>query len=244
MPPEFRALLLPVVAITLSGCAGAGGASRAGPGNLDDFCLEAQQVVVGTTVSPALTVHADFDAFVLSKALIDPLSIQQFVWREEDAGRAPVMISCKLKSADHLNDRFGAGTAAGNGPCQDMNRLTYRRVRATLGAAATLPVIFEPVEEVLNEENRGLTGPDWLKPYEMTWRDESGVLHVRTRGFRVDWLDPDLAEMPARFRGVQYCHFIAPEYLARLLRNEVEAGMKVGKEVVTAPQPAIPASAP
>ena len=238
MPPELRALLLPALAMTLSACTGAGGSSRAGPGSLDDFCLEAQQVVVGTTVSPALTVHENFDAFVLSKALIDPLSIQQFVWREENEGRAPVMISCKLKSADHLNDSFGAGTAAGNGLCQDMNRLTYSRVRATLGAAATPAVVFDPVEAVINEENRGLTGPDWLKPYEMTWRDESGVLHVRTKGFRVDWLDPALAEMPPRFRGIQYCHFIAPEYLARLLRNEVEAGIQVGKEVVTAPQPA------
>ena len=39
------------------------------------------------------------------------------------------MVSCKLKSADHLNEAFGAGTAAGNGHCQDMNRLTWDRVR-------------------------------------------------------------------------------------------------------------------
>ena len=30
--------------------------------------------------------------------------------------------------------------------------------------------------------------------------------------------------MPGRFRGVQYCHLIAPEYLARLVTGQAEAG--------------------
>lgn len=204
---------------------------------LAEFCLEAQRVIVRTGVTPALVLHPDFDGFVKSKAAIEPLTIHQYVWYAEADPAQPVMVSCKLKSADHLNEAFGPGTSAGNGLCQDMNRLTYDRVRDALKPALVEPVIFDPQEEVRNAENPGMTGPDWLKPYEMTWRDDAGVLHVRSKGFRVDWTDPKFAAMPGRFRGVQYCHLIAPEYLSLLVSGKATAGLMVGRDVATMPMP-------
>jgi len=209
----------------------------AGSPPLGEFCLEAQRVIVRTTVQPTLILHTDFDAFVKSKAAIEPLTIQQYVWYEDDDPRRPVMVSCKLKSADHLNEAFGPGTSAGDGRCQDMNRLTYDRVRATLGAANVEPVVFDAAEEVRNGSNPGMTGPDWLRPWETTWRDGSGVLHLRSKGFRVDWTDPQFAAMPERFRGVQYCHLVAPEYLARLVTGKARAGLVVGRDPVPLAQP-------
>jgi len=217
--------------------------SPSGAPPLAEFCLEAQQVIVHTKVKPALVVHEDFDAFVKSKALIDPLTIQEYIWYENDDTSRPVMVSCKMKSADHLNEAFGAGTSGGDGHCQDMNRLTWERVRATLADAPADSVVFDGNEVVRNDENPGMTGPDWLKPYAMTWRDERGVLHVRSKGFRVDWTDPRFAAMPGRFRGVQYCHLIAPAYLARLVNGEASPGLAVGREVVPLMQ-APPAGAP
>jgi len=198
---------------------------------LTEFCLEAQRVVVRTEVMPALVLHTDFDGFVKSKAAIEPLTIQQYIWYEDDDQARPVMVSCKLKSADHLNEAFGKGTSAGNGRCQDMNRLTYERLQSARAPAVVPRVVFDPAEVVDNPANPGMTGPDWLKPYEMTWRDQDGVLHVRSKGFRVDWTDPQFATMPGRFRGVQYCHLIAPEYLARLVSGQAPAGLLVGREV-------------
>lgn len=241
MPPlitSARLLALAACTAVAAGCASQPPAIAGSP-PLAEFCLEAQRVVVRTQVAPALVLHADFDSFVKSKAAIEPLTIQQYIWYEDDDPARPVMISCKLKSADHLNEALGPGTSAGNGRCQDMNRLTYDRVRASLGAADVEPVIFDPAEEVRNTENPGMTGPDWLKPYEMTSRDESGALHLRSKGFRVDWTNPQFAAMPARFRGVQYCHLVAPEYLARLVTGKAMAGLSVGRDVVpVAPAPA------
>lgn len=239
-PSSSLARLIAAAAFTTvaAGCASQPPAITGSP-PLAEFCLEAQRVVVRTAVKPALVLHTDFDAFVKSKAAIEPLTIQQYIWYENDDPARPVMISCKLKSADHLNEAFGPGTSAGNGRCQDMNRLTYDRVRAALGVANVEPVMFDPAEEVRNAENPGMTGPDWLKPYQMTGRDESGVLQLRSKGFRVDWTDPQFAAMPGRFRGVQYCHLVAPEYLARLVTGKENAGLSVGRDVT----PVIPAPA-
>ena len=68
------------------------------------------RVTVRTDVRPALVLHTDFDGFVKSKAAIEPLTIQQYIWYENDDQARPVMVSCKLKSADHLNEAFGPGT--------------------------------------------------------------------------------------------------------------------------------------
>ncbi len=241
----IRAATITVLAVT--GAIAAGCAARpapiAGP-PLAEFCLEAQRVIVRTDVRPALVLHKDFDAFVKSKAGIEPLTIQQYIWYEDDDPARPVMVSCKLKSADHLNDALGAGTSGGDGRCQDMNRLTYDRVRAALGAENVATVAFDPAEEVRNEANPGMTGPDWLRPYQITTRNASGTLELHSKGFRVDWLDPRFAAMPARFRGVQYCHLVAPEYLARLVTGKARPGLVVGRDVVAAAPPDAPVSPP
>jgi hypothetical protein len=203
--PSFPLIARCTVAAVLAAGSGCASQRAVTPGEappLAEFCLEAQQVIVRTAVRPTLIVHSDFDAFVKSKALIDP-----------------------------LNAAFGKGTSGGDGQCQDMNRLTWERVRARLGATAAGSLAFDGAEVVRNAENPGMTGPDWLKPYEMTWRDERGVLHLRSKGFRVDWTDPQFAAVPGRFRGVQYCHLIAPEYLTRLVTGQAEAGLVVGRGI-------------
>lgn len=235
-------LCAPALALMLPLASLAGPAPTSGNPPVGEFCLEAQHVVVRTKVMPALVVHEEFEAFVKSKASMDPLTIHEYVWYEDEARTRPVMISCKMKSADHLNEALGPGTAAGDGQCQDMNRLTYQRVRDELGAESPVAVSFDPSETVSNPSNPGMTGPDWLKPYVMVSEGPEGSLVIHTKGFRVDWLDPRYAAMPARFRGVQYCHFIAPDYLRRLLRGEARPGLSVGREVADLPRAPAPPS--
>jgi hypothetical protein len=82
--------------------------------------------------------------------------------------------------------------------------------------------------------------PDWLAPFEMTYLDEAGNLHIATKGFTVDFTDERFLKAPPRFRGVHYCHLVAPEYLAGLMRGTADAGMSVGRVVDTSgPNPAL-----
>jgi hypothetical protein len=199
--------------------------------DLDEFCLAAQRIVTRTDYPVKLVVHKEFDAFVKSKAVIEGPEIQQYNWTD-DAGNV-FGISCKLKNADHLNLEFGEGTAGPDGLCQDMNRAVFELVAPRDSKPAFEKVIFEPKEAAINEEDPGMTGPDWLKPYEATWVDDNGALHVRSKGFQVDFADPQFAKAPARFRGIHYCHFVAPAYLAALLRGKAEAGIVIGREVST-----------
>lgn len=196
------------------------------------FCIDAQRVVTRTSVPVELVIHEDFDAFVSSKAIIDGPEgpqIQQYNWFDAD-GRL-LGISCKLKSADHLRLEFGEDSAGPDGACQDMNQAVFQLVSRTIRQPAYRSVIFDAAETVSNEDQPGMTGPDWLAPYTMTYADDQGALHIAAKGFVVDFTDPLFAKAPERFRGVHYCHFIAPDHLEQLLRGNATPGVQIGKRI-------------
>ena len=230
-----------VLALALTACSNGDEFALRETPSVDDYCQAAQRLVTRTAYPVRVEIHNDFDAFVKSKAIIDGPTIQQFVWRDADG--AAVGISCKLKSADHLNLVFGDGTAGPDGACQDMNRAVFDKVRYGNLRPAYKTVIFDPLETVSNEAEPGMTGPDWLAPYRPVWTDADGALHITAKGFRVDFTDPRFAAAPPRFRGIHYCHFVAPGYLAELLAGRAQPGISIGQLVDTS-QPPLPEPGP
>jgi hypothetical protein len=198
----------------------------------DTYCLDAQRIVTKTTVPVDLVVHNDYTAFVKSKAIIDGPAgrpeIQQFNWYN-DAGDV-LGFSCKLKNADHLNLVYGENSAGPDGLCQEMNQAVFELVAKTAADPVFSRVIFDPSETVSNAANPGMTGPDWLAEYTMDYQ-VGGQLHVKTKGFIVEFTDERYAKAPERFRGVHYCHLIAPDHLTALLEGRAEPGTRIGQSV-------------
>lgn len=194
-----------------------------------DYCLAAERVVSRSSLPMQLVVHRDFQDFVGSKALIAGPTLQQFDWMDAD-GKL-LGISCKLKSSDHLLQAFGPGSAGPDGRCQDMNRAVLALVARQVPHPAFPRVVLDPDEVVVNEQQPGMTGPDWLAPFTLATVDADGSLRIHSKGFIVDFLDPRFAAMPERFRGVHYCHFIAPDYLRALLEGKAGAGAVIGRKL-------------
>lgn len=195
----------------------------------EEFCLAAERVVSHARMPMQLVVHGDFDAFVRSKASITGPTLQQFTWT--DAAGNLLGISCKLKSSDQLLQVFGPGSAGPDGSCQDMNRAVLALVAREVPRPVFPRVLFDPGETVVNEKEPGMTGPDWLAPFTLTTVDADGSLRIHSKGFVVDFLDPRYAALPERFRGVHYCHFIAPEQLRAVLAGSAPVGAVIGRKV-------------
>jgi hypothetical protein len=194
----------------------------------DVYCLEAQRVVTRTNVPMQLVVHEDFDAFVKSKAVIEGPTIHQYNWYS--AAGDIIGISCKMKSADHLNIEFGEGSAGPDGYCHDMNRQVYTLVRKQVQNIVVTEVIFDPSESLDTPEQQNMIGPVWLQPFKLTATDESGGLHIATKGFVIDFTDPRYQKFPPSWRGTHYCHLIAPDYLGELLQGAAAPGAIVGRK--------------
>ena len=126
-----------LVAIVLTaGCATSGGSASASPPPAiapttgADFCSEAQRIVANSRVPAVNTVFADREAFIRSKASARPLETRQYAAPEAGPGSSPKMVSCKMKTADHIRTEFGADQAGADETCALLNQRTLDAVLA------------------------------------------------------------------------------------------------------------------
>jgi len=178
----------------------------------DSFCVEAQAAIVNSKVPARNEIHTDAAAFTKSKPVARPLVTTQYIWPENaEPNAGPMMVSCKMKTADHLVSEYGPDAAGADIGCSGVNALTLQRVLDSMTPAERRRVLFG-----------GGMGPIWLEPYAMVRVDGSGYLRLQAKAMRNDWLDPRYLAAPPQFRGTRYCHLVAPEYLRRVLLGEVK----------------------
>ena len=132
------------------------------------------------------------------------------------------MVSCKMKTADHIRVEYGADQVGEDTSCAAVNERIVEGVRDSLSQAERKRLKFDGGRRILYDPDLVTTsGPVWLEPFAVLYVDPDGVLHARSKGMKNDWLDPKLANAEPRFKGTRYCHLVAPEYLRRVLLGDV-----------------------
>ena len=220
------AALLSVAACSTTGRSSAGVAAAtpdAAPRvTTDRFCSDAQAQVALTRVPTVNVVHTDYQAFVESKPQPRPLETQQYVWYEDGGGRRPKMVSCKMKTADHIRAEYGDDQSGGDVSCVSLVQRTAEAVIGSLTREERRRLRFDGGRAIVYEPDQLTTdGPTWLAPFPLLFVGEDGALHARTKAMKNDWFDPRLANAAPRFKGTRYCHLVAPEYMKRVLLGDV-----------------------
>lgn len=226
-------LMVGMVLAALGACStlpgSAGSASQASAPNVrlstnDRFCPDAQAQVSMTSVPVVNVVYTDFDAFVKSKPRPRPLETDQYVWHEDAARTRPKMVSCKMKTTDHIIAEYGPGASGGNVSCAALNQRTVELVLGSLTRAERKRLQFDGGKRIAYDEDL-LTGdgPIWLAPFPVLYVAADGTLRVKSKSMKNDWNDPKLAKADVRVRGTRYCHLVAPEYLKRVLLGDTQA---------------------
>lgn len=185
------------------------------------FCSSVQQILAGTALVARNTVHGSFDAFVRSKPQLHPLETQQFVEYADAAHTKPMLIWCKTKSADQLNEVYGAGTALDDPySCRWINRRIIVDAWNDLSSAERAAAKWPPNRIMLDDDQLGFMGSQFIKPYTFLYLGADGLPHVLAKAQYAGWTDWRFKFMPERFRGTHYCRLMAPEYARRLIRGE------------------------
>jgi hypothetical protein len=196
-------------------------ALSAADAQVQNFCADAQKIVGNTQRVAGNIFYQDYEAFVKSKPRVNPLETDQYHWYEDDARTRLKMISCKMKTSDHIRTEYGANSAGEQGSCALANRATLYNVLATITDAERPRLKFDGGRAVvLDPDELTNMGPVWLEPYAMAYIGADAALHIKSKGMRNDWLDPRYASAPPQFKGTSYCHLVAPAYLRRLLLGE------------------------
>ena len=182
----------------------------------DTFCNTVQTAIMSTKVPAETMVHPDFDAFVLSKASIAPLRNEQFTTTGPDG--APRMISCKMKTPDHIAEVYGEDKVNAEAlSCEAINRANVSAVIANLTPEEEKNRSLSDEQIVFDEDISVMSGVSWTKPFDFAYSGDNGALHIQSKRLQIDWTSLLFKLAPDRFKGALYCHLIAPEYVKALI---------------------------
>mgnify|MGYP000911671777 CR=1 FL=1 len=190
------------------------------------FCAEVQRRVAGTQQPLRNVVHDEFQSFVKSKPSVKPLEPQQYVEYADASRTQPRRISCKLKTADHINAVYGNGAAAtqeNENACREINRTTILAVFRALDPGTRSRLVVPPHRFMLDGDENRIMGSGWIEPYPFAYAGADGAVHLHAKALLVRWDDWRWQLAPDKFRGTHYCHLIAPEYARSLMTGEVSA---------------------
>lgn len=186
----------------------------------ENFCADVQRFMASTSVDIVTELYSDYDGYVESKPKVEPLTVAQYEYVAEDASGTKI-ISCKVKTADHIREAYGDETAGEEGTCGAASRAMLKAAAAELGVeggGGTTQVV------TVRDEKPAWIGPLWLRKLKqpLLFEDEDGYV-VRAPGFHVDWTDWRFAWAPDVLRGNHYCHFVAPSSLRAALAGQLRA---------------------
>lgn len=185
------------------------------------FCVVAQQVLASTKRVGKNTLFTDMPAYRHSKPLVDPLQIYQVV---SYAGKLPIMVSCKVKTAAHLRAAFGAGVAGKQLYCPDITRLLRAQAVAELRQANQSAAAVKAAAFVIDANEPYTTGRSYLADFQLSYRSGDGAVHISSPGLYQDydsWITPFL---PEKFQGQSYCHLATVNYLKALATGQIKPG--------------------
>ena len=238
--PSNRLLLAFLIAVLVSACGGERGQpSTTGPSVAPDaalqavafpppasaeFCLAAQRFMANTAVKATNTVFTDMPSYRHSKPSPQPLLIYQVVTY---AGKLPIMVSCKLKTAAHLRAVYGPQAAGEQRFCPAANRELLATTVAALRQNNEAEAAERAAAFVIDDDEPYMTGRDYLAPFPLSYRGDDGAVHITSHGLFQNYDSWITAVLPRQVQGQSYCHLATAEYLTALATGQMEPGTVV-----------------
>jgi len=187
-----------------------------------EFCQRAQQILANTSVVSENTIFTDMPAYRSSKPAPEPLQTYQIV---SYSGVTPVMVSCKLKAADHLRNIFGEDAAGEQLGCPVIAAILQEQAALELDAEGNAYAAANVRAFVLEQNEPYITGSSYLAEFELSFVGDDGAVHINSPGLQNDYESLWAYVMPERFIGQTYCHLATTDYLEALATGEMEPGI-------------------
>ena len=186
------------------------------------FCVAAQQLLASTKLPGKNTLFTDMPAYRHSKPMVEPLEIFQVV---SYAGKLPVMVSCKVKTAAHLRAAYGLKAAGNQLYCPDVTRLVRAEVVAELLQANQPVAAAKAAAFVIDDNEPYLMGSSYLAEFQLSYRAGDGAVHISSPGLYQDYDSWITTFLPEKLQGQSYCHLATVNYLKALAAGEMQPGI-------------------
>ena len=152
----------------------------------------------------------------------NPLMIYQVV-TYDDVG--PIVVSCKVKTVDHLQTEYGEDAAGPQVYCPAVTGMLQQQAIAELTAEGNTAAAIAAEGFVIDETEPYLMGSDYLSDFQPVYMGEDGATHLASPGLQSEWDSWISPFMPDRFLGQTYCHLTTVDYMKRIAKGEAEPGI-------------------
>jgi hypothetical protein len=203
------------------------------PEDSADFCSAVQKILARTGQESENKLFDEAKAFRKSKPSVRPLRSYQVV--TYDAG-GPLVVSCKVKTADHIRAQYGERAAGKQRHCPEVTRRLKAKVVSEL--AKENPEAAERAREfIVDDDEPYITGYSYLSDFAPSYEGEDGKVHFRTPGLQTNWDNWLFWPLPDQIRGQAYCHIPTSHYMKALATGAAKPGALVsfGDDANTVP---------
>jgi hypothetical protein len=188
-----------------------------------DFCVAVQHILADTEIAATNEIFPHMPDYRHSKPSPNPLMIYQVV-TYDDVG--PIVVSCKVKTADHIRAEYGEDAAGEQRYCPEITRMVQAQAVAELQQwnpeAAAAAQAF-----VIDESEPFMMGSSYLADFQSSYVGEDGAIHFQSPGLQTNWEDWLIWVMPNRLRGQTYCHLPTVAYMKRVAAGTTEPGATI-----------------
>jgi len=188
----------------------------------EEFCQVAQQILANTAQVSTNEVFDNMPDYRASKPSVDPLLTYQVV---SYSGATPVMVSCKVKTADHLIAQYGDGAAGEQTGCPALSAIIRAEAVAELNEAGNTEAAAAAQAIVLDNNEPYITGSSYLSDFELSYAGDDGKTHINSPGLQVEWESWWAYVLPEKFVGQTYCHLATTQYYKALATGEMQPGL-------------------
>lgn len=188
-----------------------------------EFCVAVQHILANTDIDATNEIFNNMPDYRHSKPSPNPLMIYQVV-TYDDVG--PIVVSCKVKTADHIRAVYGEDAAGEQRYCPEITRMVQAQAVAELQQwnpeAAAAAQAF-----VIDESEPFMMGSSYLADFQSSYVGEDGAIHFQSPGLQTNWEDWLIWVMPNRLRGQTYCHLPTVAYMKRVAAGTTEPGATI-----------------
>lgn len=185
------------------------------------FCQAVQEIIANTEQQGDVTLFDNMAEYRASKPEPNPLKLFQVVTYDE---KRPIMVSCKVKAADHLRATFGEDAAGEQLTCPAVTEIIRAEAVRELEQEYPPEAAAKARAFVIDDVEPYLAGRDYLAEFQLTYTGDDGAIHINSPGLQTDWDNWLIWIFPNRVRGQTYCHLATVQYLKALATGAVEPG--------------------
>ncbi|MEC9375910.1 MAG: hypothetical protein VYA80_06015 [Pseudomonadota bacterium] len=188
------------------------------------FCSIVQKILSNTSIESINTIFDNMPDYRSSKPSVSPLNTYQVITY---SGATPIVVSCKIKTSDHLQSEYGEDAAGKQRYCPEISKLTLQQAITELETenadAAVIAANF-----VVDDTEPYATGQSYLGDYQPIAEDDTGTIHITSPGLQSNWNNfPISWILPDELLGQTYCHFPTVDFLKAVATGEIEPGLTV-----------------